>query len=104
MGFGAIAAGLHRAPAARAVLAVVEKEPQALIVGAFANPRAIGADQDIRGGPEHGGEYSGRSRFHLDTPSEALVGASEVRARRRLAERTIQPAQIFARGSQLRRG
>jgi hypothetical protein len=51
IGFGAIAAGLHRAPSARAVLAVVEKEPQAAIVGASTDPRRIGTNQDIRGGP-----------------------------------------------------
>jgi hypothetical protein len=51
MGFGAVAAGLHRTPSACAILAVVKKEPQAAIVGAFTDTRRIGTNQDIRNGP-----------------------------------------------------
>ena len=39
MGFGAVAAGLHRAPSAAAVLTIVDKEPQTAIVSAFAQAR-----------------------------------------------------------------
>src|SRR5882757_6559062 len=55
MSFGAVAARLHRTPTARAILALVEKYPEASIIGTVANAREARADQQVGGRPEHRG-------------------------------------------------
>src|SRR5271156_1941943 len=47
-GFGAISADAHIAPAARVVLALVEKQPAASLIRTFANPGRVRGGKQLR--------------------------------------------------------
>src|SRR5690348_12708801 len=84
--FRTVSARLHRAPSPRPVLAVVEKEPEATAVGAFAHVSPIRPRQDIRRRPQRRREHRCRRRLHLGSPSETSADTLEVGTRRRFTE------------------
>src|SRR5262249_47669043 len=78
MSLGPIAAGLHRAPAPAAILAVVEKQPQALVVRAMAQAKGVGTDHQVSPRPQNRGEQGGSGEpDSVDLPTETLVAARQ---------------------------
>src|SRR5260370_9169315 len=73
MRFGAIATGLHRAPAAAAVLAVIHEQPAALVVQAMPQPPPFRTHDQVASRPHHRSEQAPRVQcVATHPPSENL--------------------------------
>jgi hypothetical protein len=74
MRFGAIATGLHRAPAAAAVLTVIHEEPAALVVQTMPQPPYFRTHDQVASRPQHRSEQARRAEcVAIDAPSESLL-------------------------------
>src|SRR5260370_36493342 len=74
MRFGAIATGLHRAPAAAAVLAVIHEQPAAFVVQAMPQPLPFRTHDQVASRPQHRSEQGRRAEcVAIDAPSESLL-------------------------------
>src|ERR1700726_3800969 len=94
-GLGAVAAGLHRAPAPLAGAAVVEEQKKTFRIGAAPDLAELGACEKIARRPQDGRQQrQRRARLHVDVPVVAVTAALQGRARGRRGEGGVQGLEV----------